>query len=178
MKTRFVKFAVIPLSLSLCTVATVRSAHAQTQTMQPPPVKMGLWQTETHTTMGGMPNSPMAGAAGQHSSVVQGCLTPETWKDDIEKMSSPNSDCQVKNVHQDATSISADMVCNSQRYSSTVHFQGLIDSNEQMHGNANMQVNIPGMQQPMTMQMTFTSKYLGSDCGDVKPGHGKVISHQ
>jgi hypothetical protein len=173
MKTRFVGFAAI--LLSLCTLATVRSACSQT--IQLPPVKMGLWQTESHTTMSGMPNTPMAGAAG-HSTVVQGCLTPENWKSDLEKMNSPNSDCQVTNVHQDATSITADMTCTSQRYSSTMHFQGLIDDEEHMHGGAKLQMNVPGMQQPMTMQMTFTSKHLSSDCGDVKPGHGKVISHQ
>ncbi|MGB6193003.1 MAG: DUF3617 domain-containing protein [Terracidiphilus sp.] len=174
MKTSFMKLAAIPFALF--SLAAIHTACAQSN--QPPPVKMGLWQTESHTTMSGMANTPMAGAAGQHSSVVQGCMTPETWKDDLEKMSNPNSDCQMTSLHQDATSITADMKCTSQRYTSTVHFQGVIEDEEHMHGSANMQMSVPGMAQTMSMQTTFISKHLSSDCGDVKPGHGKVISHQ
>lgn len=179
MKTRFIKFGVISLSVSVCTVVAICAAHSQSQTIQPPPIKMGLWQTESNTTLGGMPNSPMAGA-GNHSSVTQGCLTPDTWKNDFEKLNNPNpnSNCKVANVQQDSHSISADMVCNSQRYNSTVHFQGLIDDTEHVHGTGNMQVNVQGLQQAMTMQMSFTSKYVSADCGDVKPGEGKVISHK
>lgn len=174
MKTRLMKLAAIPFAF--CSLVAIQSARAQPD--QPPPVQMGLWQTESHTSMGGMANTPMAGAAGQHSSVVQGCMTPDTWKDGLQKMSNPSSDCQMTSLHQDATSITADMKCNSQRYTSTVHLQGIIDNDEHMHGSVHMQINIPGMQQPMTMQSTFTSKHLSADCGDVKPGQGKVISHQ
>lgn len=175
MKTRLVKIAAIAVSACLCAVAGSRSAHAQTT--EPPPVKMGLWQTESNSTISGLPSSA-AGAAAQHATVTQGCLTPETWKHDLETMNSPKSDCKVLDRHQDATSISAELTCNQHGNSSTVHFHGQIEDSKHMRGTANMQMSMPGMPQPMTMQMSFTSKYVGSDCGDVKPGEGKVISQK
>lgn len=176
MNTRFANIGALLLLPGFAGFAAGQAA--QVQTIEPPPIKMGLWQTETNTSVAGLENTPMARAAGKHSSVTQGCLTPDRWKSDFEKMSNPSSDCKTSNVQQDSHSISADMTCTNDRYTSNAHFEGLIDSDESVHGTANIRLTAQGMPQAMTMQMSFTSHYLGASCGDVKPGEGKIISRQ
>jgi hypothetical protein len=138
---------------------------------------MGLWQTEANTSTAGMENSPMAHAGGKHSTVSQGCLTPETWKKEFAKIQD-NPDCKVSNMHQDAHSISFDETCASERHNTNAHFEGQFDDSEHMHGMAKVQITSPNFPQAITMNMALTSHYLGADCGDVKPGEGKVIRHE
>jgi hypothetical protein len=174
MNTRYAKIGAFLLLLTL--FAAIHPVQAQT--IEPPPIKMGLWQMETSTSMTGMENAPMGRAAGKHTTVTQGCLTPDSWKNDFEKMSNPSSDCKLTNVHQDSHSITADMTCSSERFSSNAHFEGLIDGDEHVHGTATSHITGQGMPQAMTMQMSFTSHYVSASCGDVKPGEGKVVSRQ
>jgi len=47
-----------------------------------------------------------------------------------------------------------------------------------MHGTAKVHITGSAFPQGMTMNMALTSHYLGASCGDVKPGEGKVISHE
>ena len=163
------------LVLSLGAFATLRAV--QTQSVEPPPVKMGLWQTESNTSTAGMENTPMARAGGKHSTVSQGCLTPETWKSELAKIGD-NPDCKVSNMHQDAHSISFDETCASERHNTNAHFEGQFDDSEHMHGTVKVQITSPSFPQPITMNMALTSHYLSSSCGDVKPGEGKVIRHE
>jgi Protein of unknown function (DUF3617) len=174
MNTRYLKVGAFSLFLTF--FAAIHSVQAQT--MEPPPLKMGLWQMESTTSVAGMENMPMGHAASQHSTVTQSCLTPDSWKNDFEKMTNPTSNCTPKNVHQDSHSITADLICNSERYSSNAHFEGLFDSDEHVHGTATSHITAQGMPQSITMQMSFTSHYLSASCGDVKPGEGKVVSRQ
>ena len=177
MKNHFAKIGASAVFFSLAVFAAVHAVHSQT--IEPPPMKMGLWQTESTTAIAGMENTPMGQAmGGKHTNVTQGCLTPETWKSSFQKMNDPNSDCKMSNLHQGPHSISFDETCTSERHSSTVHFEGLFDNDEQGHGSATAHITAQGLPQPITMNMTFTSRYLGASCGDVKPGEGKVISHQ
>ncbi len=174
MKRRFLAIATLPL---LCTFAAIASA----QTLEPPPIKMGLWQSEVTNTVQGMPNSPMGQAmAGGHTVVSQGCLTPDTWKKDIQGMQQHmrNTECTMSNFQQDSHHISFDEACASGQqsgYSNNVHFEMLIDDMENAHGHADMKMTGPAFPQGMSMHMTMKTKYVSSDCGDVKPGAGKVI---
>jgi len=38
-----------------------------------------------------------------------------------------------------------------------------------------MKVANPALPQPMTINVSMVSHYLGSACGDVKPGEGRMI---
>ena len=173
MNTRSAKIGAFSLLLALTNFAAVHAVRSQT--IEPPPVKMGLWQTETNTTVAGMENTPMA---GKHSTATQGCLTPDTWKSGLQKMNDPSSNCKVTNTHQDSHSITFDETCSSDRYNSDVHFEALIDSEERVRGTGKAHITAQGLPQPMTMDMSFTSRYLSASCGDVKPGEGKVIRAQ
>jgi hypothetical protein len=56
-----------------------------------------------------------------------------------------------------------------------VHFEGLFDDDEHMHGNVKVIMTAPSLPQGMTMIMAMKSRYVSASCGDVKPGEGKVI---
>jgi Protein of unknown function (DUF3617) len=174
MNAGLLKFGAITLSLSLAIFAAYRVAQAQS--VDTPPIKMGLWQTEVSTTMSGMENMPM-NHGGQHTTVSQGCLTPDTWKSSMQKMQTDaqRADCKVSNMHQDSSGLSFDESCSSARYNSDIHFQAQFDNSENMHGSAKMKMTAQGLPQPMTMDMTMTSHYLSSECGDVKPGEAKIL---
>ena len=177
MNTRFARIGTLPLFLSLAAFVTVRGAHAQA--VEAPPVKMGLWQTEASTTMPGMENMPAGHGGGKHTTISQGCLTPETWKSDFQRIQNPrDSSCKISNQHQDSHSLSFDETCTSDQYNTTSHFEGLFDNDEHMHGSGKVQITGAAFPQGMTMNMTLTSHYLGASCGDVKPGEGKVIRHE
>lgn len=149
------------------------------QTVIPPPVKMGLWQSEATTEASGAANSPMAQALsnGGHTTVSQGCLTPETWKKELEGLERQRTgDCSMSNFQQTSHKLSFDEQCGGDRgYSNTAHVEMFIDDAENAHGHADMKMVGPAFPQGMTIHVTMKSKYLSSDCGDVKPGEGKVL---
>jgi hypothetical protein len=147
----------------------------------PPPVKMGLWQTETTTSISGATDSPMAKAMANgvgRTTVTQGCLTPETWTKDIQGMQERQhgADCSQSNFQQDSHKVTYDEVCSSQGgYATNVHFEMMVDDLENGHGSADVKMSGAAFPQGMTMHMTMKTKFLSSDCGSVKPGEGKVI---
>jgi hypothetical protein len=174
MKNSFARRATLPILLCF----TALAAAAAAQTADTPPIKMGLWQTEVNSTIAGMENMPQgrAGTSG-HRTVSQGCLTPETWKSEMEKLSDEQhrAECKMSNLHQDSHGVSFDEGCTSQRYNSTLHFEAVFDGDDHLHGSAKAHVTAQGMPQGMDMQMTMTSHFVSASCGDVKPGDSKVI---
>lgn len=149
----------------------------EAQSPEPPPVKMGLWQTEVTTHYEGVENTPMARMGGAHTTVSQSCLTPEKWRDGWTKMrQGPHSqDCQMTNMHFDAQGITFDETCSSEGFNTTMHFEGQFDGESGMHGTGTAHATGAAFPQGMTVHVVMNSKFLSSDCGDVKPGEGKVI---
>ena len=172
MKTGFpgTRFA-LPLAVVFLTVA------AAAQLSDTPPVTMGLWQTESSSTVTGVENTPMAGMAAamgrQH--VSQSCLTPERWKSDIQGFNSRQQHgCTLSNVHQDSHEISFDEVC-GQGGATSSHVDIIIDSAEHAHGTVSLNISNPQLPQPMKVNVSMEAHYLGADCGDVKPGEAKMV---
>jgi hypothetical protein len=174
MNTRLIRFGALPLYLFLAMFAVCDSARAQS--LDSPPIKMGLWQTDASTSISGMENVPTA-HQGQRTTVTQGCLTPESWKSSVENMQkrAKSGDCKTTNMHQDAHSLSFDESCSSERYNSDTHFEAQFDDSEHMHGSAKVKMTAQGLPQPMTANMTLNSHYLSADCGEVKPGEAKIV---
>ncbi|MGA8743177.1 MAG: DUF3617 family protein [Terracidiphilus sp.] len=163
--------------LSLATLAIAVAAVAQLS--DTPPVSMGLWQTETNSTVTGIENTPMAGMASAlgRAHVTQSCLTPEKWKSDIQGFNAKQQHgCTMTNVHQDAQKVSFDEACSQGGAgSNSSHVNIFIDSAEHARGTVITKVTAPNLPQPITINMSMVSHYLGSACGDVKPGEGKMI---
>jgi len=168
---RFAVNSALPLLLTLAAVAS-----AQTDT--PPPMKMGLWQNDVTIQMSGMPNGV---TMPPRSITSQSCMTSDTWKSALQHaQNNPQTQgviCTTSNVQQDAHHYTADVQCTAQQgMTSNIHVDMQFDSDESMHGSTTMSVSGPNVPQGMTMNSTIQGKYLGSDCGDVKPGHGKIVA--
>ncbi|HLY43278.1 MAG TPA: DUF3617 family protein [Terracidiphilus sp.] len=152
---------------------------ATAQLSEAPPVTMGLWQTETTSTVTGVENTPMAGmaAAMGRDHATQACLTAEHWRSDIQGFNARmQHNCTLSNVHQDAHEVSFDEACQESRGgANSTHVDILIDSAEHAHGTVVMKMSDPNLPQPMTVTVNMTSHYLGSDCGGIKPGDSKMI---
>lgn len=168
-----------PLFLLLSLACFAAAAQAQNQLSETPPVTMGLWQTDTSSTVTGLENTPMAGMAAAigRAHTTQSCLTPEKWKSDIQGFNARQQNgCTLSNLRQDSHEVSFDEVCQSPRgATNTAHVDILIDSPAHTHGTVAMKVADPALPQPMTINITMDSKYVGSDCGSVKPGEGKIV---
>jgi hypothetical protein len=156
--------------------------HAQTA----PPVKMGLWQTTVATTMNlELPpdvvermkaaGRPVPGSSPM-TTVVQGCLTPEKWKDAWTR-SQQQGNCEMKNLKQDAAGISMDVECKTARGTSTGHTQLSFDSSEKAHGTSHMEIVSERSPKPTVMNMVMDSVYQGADCKGISPDSPKIMSH-
>jgi hypothetical protein len=168
-----IRSQLVILGLAACAAA----GKAQAQLSEVPPVSMGLWQTETTSSVTGIENTPMAGMAAAigrpHSN--QSCLTPEKWRSDIQGFNARQQHgCTMSNVHQNAHEVSFDEACTG-GMSSSSHVDILIDDAEHAHGSVLMKVSDPRLPQPMTIKVSMTSHYLGAACGEVRPGEGKTI---
>lgn len=164
MKPSFAVSALLPL---LFACAAVSSAQG------PPPIKMGLWEHDVTVQMSGMPN----GGDSSHSMTTQSCYTPNTWRTALQNMQNrrqmPNTTCNTSNLQQDAHHVAFDIQCSGTgqaAFNTTLHVEMQFDSDESMHGSTTTKISSPNMSQGgMTMTSTIKSKFLGSDCGNVKP---------
>lgn len=179
MKTAFLTTLAL---LALAALAGPFSAEAQVAGAPPaisevPPVSMGLWQTETTSTVTGVEGTPIAAMASAmgRAHVVQSCLTPDKWRSDIQGFNARQQhDCTLSNLQQSPSEVSFDETCNRNGVNSS-HVDILIDSAEHTHGTVVVKISNPALPQPMTLNMTMVSHRLSSDCGDVKPGEGKMV---
>ena len=156
----------------------------------PPPVKMGLWETSSTSHIAGLQLPPDVAAqlkamgrslpGGTHTLITQGCLTPEEWQKQMADMNKPpDSDCKTTNRQVTPRSVSFDISCKSENGATTNgHWEMHVVDNEHGQGSAHMTSSTPGPNgQNLTMDMTFNSRYLSSNCGAVKPGDAKIIRH-
>ena len=168
----------LALPMLLLCFASLASAQS-TPPLTPPPIKMGLWQSSVTVNMSGMPNMPQ-GAGGTMTHVNQSCMTPDSWKDAFRNMQqrrqqmAPN--CTSTSLSQDAHQLTMDMSCTTEQgMSTTMHIQMFLDSESAMHGNVTSKISGPAFPQGIVANSTISSKFLNSDCGDVKPGQSKAI---
>ena len=188
MKREFIHSCLLA-ALALCCLA---AATAKAQDLPAtPPVKMGLWQSNITSSIGGITippdvaarleamGRPVPGATPQ-TVVTQSCMTKEEWAKSIEKWNnSSETKCTYTNRSFTSTKFSFDMSCASEHGGVfTGHFEMLVDDDEHTHGSAHMKGEGGPNGQPMTIDTTLSSHYLAADCGDVKPGDAKVIKNQ
>ncbi|HEY6446492.1 MAG TPA: DUF3617 domain-containing protein [Acidobacteriaceae bacterium] len=172
MISRLALRATLPLLFSFAALASAQSD------LTPPPMKMGLWQNDVTVQMSGMPNGVNMPPRTVSS---QSCLTPDTWKDAIHNMQGRRqnleANCSNANIQQDGHHYTADVTCSGQQGITTaIHVDMQFDSDESMHGTTSATMSGGNIPQGMSMNSTIKSKFLGSDCGDVKPGQGRMLS--
>lgn len=165
------RLASVPLLLILAA-----SAAAQTGSGSPPPIRMGLWESEVNVTMSGM---PMGDTSTVHASIHHSCMTSDSWKKSLENLHGSQTvpNCTTANMQQDAHKLSFDEDCSSEQgINTSVHVEMLLDSEEEMHGTVAMKMSGPAFPQGMSANSTIHSKFVSADCGSVKPGEQKDVN--
>lgn len=175
MKTHIAVIGTLPMLL--CAAV----AGAQLQTLTPPPLKMGLWQSTVTMQMAGMPNMP-AGAASPLGKPMmrQYCIDSSSWQKAMitSQQQQQTADCSMTNVQQDAHHLAFDEACSAKGgMTVSVHMQMTWDNDESAHGAFTSKVT-GGSQaaQAMAMNLTVDSKFVSADCGGLKPGESKSVN--
>jgi len=149
-------------------------------------VKTGLWEnTTTINTQGQMPipsemldkltpeqrarmEARMKAQPNERSHAIteKHCVTEKDLNDGKVFSSKPNQECTQQLVSSTATSAEIHMACEGEgiKGSGTVKIQ-VIDPE---HVKGSTQIHAAGNGQTIDTQSTFTSKWLGADCGKVR----------
>jgi hypothetical protein len=155
-----------------------------------PNLKDGLWETTMSHSGSGLPGIPPEALAkmtpeqraqmeammkqrGMSSSgggtAVKSCWT----KDKIAKgiaFNQNRENCTFNQTHSSSTHMEFKIHCENNKDGNKTTMDGttMVDviGSEAVKGTSHIVSNTNG--RPMTMDTTFTSRYLGSDCGDVK----------
>lgn len=174
---------------------------AQAQTMSDP-IKQGLWESQMTMSMqmtlppdveariAAMPQaqqaqvrSMMGGAGGgaPTTSTNKSCVAQTTTVDDLlnQGQQKAGMKCTYSNRQQTASSVSFDVSCGTPQGTATGHMKFVIADSEHgtstTHMTSTMSQN--GKTVNMAMDATSTFKYLGADCGDVKPYAPAATAH-
>jgi Protein of unknown function (DUF3617) len=178
--------------IAVCSAAIV-SVQAQI------PLKTGLWESNMTSTMTGMQIPPdmearlaqmppeqqerirnMMGGA-PHTTVTHSCATKEEfdkWNDSFGQDKEKDAQCSHTNVTQTSQERAFDVNCASPTAKTTGRVEINFDSDEKAHGTVHMvRTALQGAQamKPITIDMKFDTHYIGSDCGNIKPGDAQVI---
>ena len=161
------------------------------------PIKPGLWQTQINGTNSmSLPADqeariaalPAAQQAMIRSSMGGGKPTTVTTKSCIAEQASmdtllnqaqqKNMKCTFTNRVQTAAGASFDTSCTSPQGTASGHAEFHMSDSEHVTGTIHMTADMTGRSggtAHMTIDNTMTSKYLGADCGTVKPGTAEVV---
>ncbi len=96
--------------------------------------------------------------------VTKVCLTKDSMSKALDFGAQQRKNCQVKVVSASSTSQQVEMECtmDNNKLTGTMTFEALSPES----GKATIQMSQDGVTK---MSMTFNTRYLGPDCGDVKP---------
>lgn len=159
--------------------------------IKPLDVKAGLWEatSKTETTglpnMGAMPQIPeetlaklppaqraqiearMKAAGGPHTNTQKSCITQEMIDRGLNSFMQNENSCTYKVISSSSSKQELHTECSrgQMKMSGDVTIERLDDKH--VKGGINMK-SVDGPM-PINMKMSFDSKWLSSDCGDVKP---------
>ncbi len=143
-------------------------ARMQEQMARMPPEKrqqMEQMMAARGISMGS--GGPGAAMTGAQPIVVKVCITPEqAASDDIGR---PDSNCQQTHKERSGKTLKFKFSCSGERQAKG-EGEFTIDSDKATKGR----VVVDGIEkgQPMRMEMAHTGRWLGADCGDIKPRGG------
>lgn len=173
----------------LLTAVAAPLAMAQ-QTLAPPPVKMGLWETRTTVKMTGVQLPPAVVAKLQaqgkpipgnepRKKLSHMCLTAATWHNEFENLEPgrEKSECPMKILKQDSSGMVADFVCNASAPGDkrTGHIEIKYASAEKWNGTMRTEIVTAAHPAPMLVNMSVDSVYLGADCQGIAPGASRDL---
>ena len=140
--------------------------------IKPLALKPGLWEMTTtrkvqlpEELLSKMP--PDRRAQMETPSVVKTCLTPELLSRALNLGANERQTCQRKLVSSSASKQEVDVECTTQngKVAGRMVFEALSPES----GKGKMQMTREGGMGLMKINVSVSAKYLGKDCGDVKP---------
>lgn len=165
------KFAIILMTLSLLSTPLLAEGK----------MKAGLWEVTTESgMMKSMPKiSPEQMAQmrklGIDMSQLQTgaivnkiCVTKEmAERQELPQMDDKESGCAMKNQQQKGMSYTADMICNGPEMKGKGVVKTIFTDDRSFNVSSDFKGTIGGM--PVNEQTTTSGKWLGANCGSVKP---------
>jgi hypothetical protein len=184
--------------IAFAIVAAPFSLHAQSV---PIPIKPGLWESQISSTntmslppeveakIAAMPaaqqaqvRSMMGGSAGGSaptSVTSKSCVAAQTSMDALlnQQQNRSGMKCTFTNRVQTADGASFDTSCTTPQGTANGHSTFHMTDDEHVNGTTHMTLDMTsnGRTMQATIDSTYTTKYLGADCGDVKPGSAAVV---
>ncbi len=162
------------------------------------PIKPGLWETtingtttmtlpaEQEARIAAMPaaqqariRSMMAGASPT-TIKTHGCAATQTNLDTFlnDMQQKKGMKCTFSNRTQTTDGVSFDTNCTSPEGTASGHTEIHMSDSDRVTGTTHLTADTTGRNggaMHMTISNTITSKYLGADCGSVKPGSAEVV---
>lgn len=174
---------------TLLSLLLLSSAALPAQDIKPFDIKLGLWETSTTTEMSGMPAMPampqippetlarmppeqrarmeamMKARSGGKPMAVKSCITRETLNRSV-AFSQQDKSCTTKVVSSTPSKQVVHMECTREN----THMTGdmTVERTDAEHAKGTSVMKMEG-DHPTTMKMSFETKWLSADCGDVKP---------
>lgn len=177
----------------VCTLAAVSVAAAD---LKPLDAKLGLWETTTTTEMDGMPAMPAmpqipketldrmppaqraqleaamknrASPAAPRTTTSKSCTTKESLNRGFGMPENMKGECKNDVISSSSSNAQMHMQCTATKGGPTSALDVMITriDSEHIKGNVVSKTDVQG--KTVTMKMNFASKWLASDCGDVKP---------
>jgi hypothetical protein len=170
----------VTIGLAFCVASNIAASAATLD------VKTGLWEMSSTGESTGMPPLPpellaqmspeqraqmqarMAAAMAQSNKpdVSRSCITEKTLQRGLDLNQGDRPECKRTTVNSTAKQIDVTMECTGeQKMNGTFHFEAI--DRQSIRGNLNLVVS--GGANTMTIKRTMQGKWLGSDCGSVKP---------
>lgn len=162
---------ILLLSLGLACIAPVIAAGQ---------MKPGLWEmTMKSDAMKAMPKIPPAQAEQMRrmgvdvpqfqdgGMVSKVCITPQMASQSAPGLENMQAGCQAKNVVQKGNSYSADIVCSGDMMKGSGKVEGNHASDQRFISTYDFKGTVHG--QPVSQRHETSGRWLGADCGSVKP---------
>jgi hypothetical protein len=175
-------------------MAYAASVHAQSASI---PIKPGLWQTtitgtnsmtlppEQEARIAAMPAAQQAmirsRMGGTPTTITtRSCAAEQTSMDQLlNQAQQKNTKCTLTNRVQTSDGASFDINCVTPQGTASGHAEFHVADSDHVTGSIHMTVDATGKSgggaMHMTVDNTMSTKYMGTDCGTVKPGAAEVV---
>ncbi len=164
---RIVSIAIIACALPLTAGAAER-------------MKPGLWEMTSKSDMGGRQMPQMSPAQREQMKkmgipvpnadgafVARVCMSKQMVERDHPTMDREQSECQMKNMNRSGNSYSVEMVCDGPMIKGAGVMTGTLANGENITSVYDFKGTAHGHE--VTQHRESSGKWLGSDCGDIKP---------
>jgi len=185
-KTHYFVEVLVKITI-LAGLAVLAPLICRADDIKPFDAKLGLWETTSTTEISGMPAMPqipedqlakmpperraqveamMKARFGPRTNTSKSCMTQDSLKRALAFGQNDNS-CTRKVVSSSSDRQEIHIECTRGKMTTTGDMT--IERLDAEHVKGAMVMKTAGGDRPIDMKMSFTTKWLSADCGDVKP---------